>query len=208
MCADGYGKHSRALKKTDKLHSAPSSAPSAVSENYFDRCTPGLLRRWGADMPDDYLNLIDAEDLKLTSDEISAKALALVQSIGLAETEEAGDAIAAKARAYFKRGGAIREPKPDHEPFPFPPISEIRWQARHEGMSWDKIQEEWMALRSKIVSTAQDEWSEEQVRPLQQLCWMEKFTEDFWPDQSEVVDQIRADRMADSAGSYRDGVDR
>jgi len=54
-------------------------------------------------------NLIDAEDLKLTYREISAKALRLVQSIGTGETEEARQANAAKARAYFKRSGALQK---------------------------------------------------------------------------------------------------
>jgi hypothetical protein len=150
-------------------------------------------------MTDEYLNLIDAEDLKLTAKEISAKALVLVRSIGTGETEEERQAIAAKARAYFKRGGAIREPEPEHEPFPFPPISEIRWQARHEAESWVEIREEWTALRSKIESIAQYEWSMERVELLQELTRLECFIEDYWPDQSEVVDQIRADRVADRA---------
>jgi hypothetical protein len=58
--------------------------------------------------------LIDAQDLALTAKEISAKALTLVQSIGTAETEEAGKAIAAKARAYFKRAFAL-QPQLKHE---------------------------------------------------------------------------------------------
>jgi hypothetical protein len=69
-------------------------------------------------MTDIYLNLIDPEDLELTATRISAKALALVQSIGTGETEEIRQAIAAKARAYFKRSVAIRSLKLSINPFP------------------------------------------------------------------------------------------
>lgn len=143
-------------------------------------------------------NLIDAQDLKLTADEISAKALSFVQSIGTAETEEAEEAMAAKARAYFRRAVALQAPEPDHKPVTFPLPSEIRWQARHEGKSWDQIQDEWRALRSKIGSQAEQGWAE-RIELVQELARLECFIEDYWADQGEVVEEIRADRMAAKA---------
>jgi len=53
-------------------------------------------------------DLIEPGDLKLSAAELSAKALRLTQSIGLAHTDEAGEAMSAKARAYFRRSGVLQ----------------------------------------------------------------------------------------------------
>jgi hypothetical protein len=143
-------------------------------------------------------NLIDALDLELTAEEISAKGLALVRSIGTAETEEAGDAIAAKARAYFKRAVAL-QPQRKHESVKFPLPSEIRWKLHHEGKSWGEIRDEWKALRSKIESLPQGGWSTGRIDLIQELTRLECFIEDSWPDQVEVVEVIRAERLAAEA---------
>jgi hypothetical protein len=143
-------------------------------------------------------DLIDTQDMDLTEQEISAKALALVQSIGTAETEEAGKAIAAKARAYFKRAAALR-PERDHESVKFPLPSEVRWQTQHEGKKWKEIRDEWKGLRRKIESLPQSRWSTERIELMQQLARLECFIEDRWPDQVEVVEVIRTERMAAEA---------
>jgi hypothetical protein len=144
-------------------------------------------------------DLIDVQDLKLTADEISAKALALVRSIGLSKTEESGKVVAAKARAYFKRAFALRDPPREYKPPTFPLPSEIRWRSRHEAKSWEQIHEEWIGLRSQIQSLAQVGWSTEQVELLQELTRLECFIEDCWADQSEVIEEIQADRIAAEA---------
>lgn len=143
-------------------------------------------------------DLIEAQDLELTATEISAKALALVQSIGSAETLEPRDAIAAKARAYFKRAVAL-QPQRKHESVKFPLPSEIRWQNRHEGKSWEEIRDAWKGLRSKIESLPQGGWSAERIELIQELTRLECFIEDGWANQVEVVDVIRAERIAANA---------
>jgi len=151
-------------------------------------------------------DLIDPEDLKLTARELSAKFLDLVQSVGTGETEEAQTAIAAKARAYLKRSVELSGPVREHTGSAFPMPSEIRWRDRHESMSWNEIQNEWMTLRNRIESLAQHGWPAERIELVQDLTRLECFIEDCWPDQSEVVGQIRAERSA--AGVRRPPLSR
>jgi hypothetical protein len=139
-------------------------------------------------------DLIDPQDLEVPAKEISAKALALVQSIGRTETEDAGK-VSAKARAYFKRAVAM-QPETEHESVKFPLPSEIRWRARHEGKSWEEIRDKWKDLRSRIELFLEDDWSTDRIELIQELTRLECFIEDRWPKQLEVVEVIRAERLA------------
>ncbi|HXP85654.1 MAG TPA: hypothetical protein VN841_13090 [Bryobacteraceae bacterium] len=141
-------------------------------------------------------DLIDPEDLRLTVDELSAKFLELVRSISTSETNEEKTAIKAKARAYLKRSVELSGPAREHASSVFPSLSEVRWRDRHESMRWDEIQNEWMTLRNKIESLAQRGWPAERIELVQDLTRLECFIEDCWPDQSDVVGQIRAERLA------------
>ena len=58
--------------------------------------------------------LIDASGPKLSADEISAKALRFVQSMGAALTDAARKALGAKAQACFKRAATLRPPEQNH----------------------------------------------------------------------------------------------
>src|SRR5260370_20120188 len=113
--------------------------------------------------------LIDPEDLKLTANEVSAKFLSLVRSIGTGETEEAQKAIAAKARAYLRRSVQLSGPTREYPSPVFPSPSEMRWQSRHEGMSWEEIRAEWVSLRDKIESLAQCGWPAGRIELVQDL---------------------------------------
>jgi hypothetical protein len=154
--------------------------------------------------PDD--DLLEPEDLNLSARELSAKALRLTQSIGLGETDEAREAMSAKARAYFRRSGVLQraERRNDAPPTPIYPLpSELRWRNRHEGMSWERIREEWIRLRSEAESFANSRWSPEQSEVLYELTRLECFIEDFWPNEVEVISVIRADRLAAEATRLR-----
>ena len=131
-------------------------------------------------------DLIDPEDLKLTPSDLSAKFLDLVRSIGTGETEEAQKAIRAKARAYLKRSVELSSPARGYTSSVFPLLSEVRWRDRHESMSREAVQNEWVNLRSKIESLAQGGWSAERIELLQDLTRLELFIEDCWPDHPSV----------------------